>query len=111
MLFFGSCLTQLEIAELFQTSKQNVSLHTMNIFEDNELRPEAVVKESLTAQKRVRTAGAAQDYPLQPRRQAVCSMSVSSYCMASSKDTPSPRANAACAAWIPAICRLCVARY
>lgn len=41
-------LSQLEIAELFQTSKQNVSLHARNIFEDNELKPEAVVKESLT---------------------------------------------------------------
>ena len=43
-------LTQLEIAELFQTTKQNVSLHTKNIFEDGELRPEATVKESLTVQ-------------------------------------------------------------
>lgn len=41
-------LSQLEIAELFQTSKQNVSLHARNIFEDNELKSEAVVKESLT---------------------------------------------------------------
>lgn len=36
--------------ELFQTTKQNVSLHAKNIFEDNELRQDAVVKESLTAQ-------------------------------------------------------------
>ncbi|UCZ57648.1 virulence RhuM family protein [Desulfurispirillum indicum] len=43
-------LTQLEIAELFQTTKQNVSLHVKNIFEDGELRPEATVKESLTVQ-------------------------------------------------------------
>jgi len=43
-------LTQLEIAELFQTTKQNVSLHAQNIFEDGELRPEATVKESLTVQ-------------------------------------------------------------
>ena len=35
-------LTQLEIAELFQTTKQNVSLHAKNIFEDGELPPEAV---------------------------------------------------------------------
>lgn len=32
-------LTQLEIAELFQTTKQNVSLHAKNIFEDGELSP------------------------------------------------------------------------
>lgn len=43
-------LSQLEIAELFQTSKQNVSLHVKNIFDDNELDPEATVKESLTVQ-------------------------------------------------------------
>ncbi len=41
-------LTQLEIAELFQTTKQNVSLHTRNIFEDGELGENAVVKKSLT---------------------------------------------------------------
>ncbi len=41
-------LNQAEIAELFQTSKQNVSLHAKNIFSDNELSEESVVKESLT---------------------------------------------------------------
>lgn len=41
-------LTQLEIAELFQTTKQNVSLHAKNIFEDGELVENSVVKESLT---------------------------------------------------------------
>ena len=41
-------LNQLEIAELFQTSKQNVSLHVKNIFADNELVRDSVVKESLT---------------------------------------------------------------
>ena len=51
-------LSQLEIAELFQTTKQNVSLHAKNIFEDSELRSDAVVKESLTTAsdgKRYRT--------------------------------------------------------
>nr|WP_289135078.1 virulence RhuM family protein [uncultured Halomonas sp.] len=41
-------LSQLEIAELFQTTKQNVFLHAKNIFEDGELRQDSVVKESLT---------------------------------------------------------------
>ena len=41
-------LSPLEIAEPFQTSKQNVSLHAKNIFADNELAQDAVVKESLT---------------------------------------------------------------
>ena len=36
------------MAELFQTSKQNVSLHTNNIFKENELSPDSVVKKSLT---------------------------------------------------------------
>lgn len=43
-------LSQAEIAELFQTTKQNISLHAKNIFEDGELTPEATVKESLTVQ-------------------------------------------------------------
>ena len=41
-------LSQLEIAELFQTTKQNVSLHAKNIFKDGELSPDSAVKESLT---------------------------------------------------------------
>jgi hypothetical protein len=43
-------LTQLQIAELFQATKQNISLHLINIFEDGELNQEATVKESLTVQ-------------------------------------------------------------
>ena len=41
-------LTQLEIAELFQTTKQNVNLHAKNIFKEGELTSDSVVKESLT---------------------------------------------------------------
>ena len=41
-------LTQLEMADLFATSKQNISLHLQNIFEDGELREASVVKDSLT---------------------------------------------------------------
>ena len=41
-------LTQLEIAELFDATKQNISLHLKNIFKDGELDPAAVVKNSLT---------------------------------------------------------------
>jgi hypothetical protein len=43
-------LSQAEIAELFQTTKQNVSLHAKNILEEGESRHEATVKESLTVQ-------------------------------------------------------------
>lgn len=41
-------LTQLEMADLFATSKQNISLHLKNLFEDSELNEDSVVKESLT---------------------------------------------------------------
>jgi hypothetical protein len=41
-------LTQLEMAELFDTSKQNISLHINNILSEGELAAESVVKESLT---------------------------------------------------------------
>ena len=41
-------LTQGQMVELFQTTKQNVSLHIQNIFEEGELTELSVVKESLT---------------------------------------------------------------
>ena len=41
-------LTQLEMAELFNATKQNISLHLKNIFKDGELTEYSVVKESLT---------------------------------------------------------------
>lgn len=41
-------LTQAEIAALFDTTKQNVSLHLKNIFDNGELHHDSVVKESLT---------------------------------------------------------------
>jgi len=44
-------LTQQLIAELFQTTKQNISLHVQNIFEEGELLPEATVKEYLTVRQ------------------------------------------------------------
>lgn len=43
-------LTQAQMTELFQTSKQNISLHINNIFKEGELLKEATVKESLTVQ-------------------------------------------------------------
>jgi hypothetical protein len=44
-------LSQPEIAELFGTTKQNVSLHIKNILQERELTEEATVKESLTVQR------------------------------------------------------------
>ena len=41
-------LTQAQMVELFQTSKQNVSLHINNVFKEGELKELSVVKEYLT---------------------------------------------------------------
>ena len=43
-------LTQAQMVELFQTSKQNVSLHINNIYKEGELGKEATVKDYLTVQ-------------------------------------------------------------
>lgn len=43
-------LSQLEIAQLFDTTKQNASLHIKNVLADGELTEAATVKESLTVQ-------------------------------------------------------------
>ena len=44
-------LTQQLMAELFNTTKQNISLHIQNIYEEGELSAEATVKKILTVQK------------------------------------------------------------
>ena len=41
-------LTQNQMAELFQTTQQNISLHLQNIYAEGELRPEATHKEFLS---------------------------------------------------------------
>jgi len=41
-------LTQSQMVELFQTTKQNISLHIRNIFSEGELEESSVVKEYLT---------------------------------------------------------------
>lgn len=43
-------LNQLQLAELFQTTKQNISLHIKNVFKEGELDEAATVKEYLTVQ-------------------------------------------------------------
>ena len=43
-------LTQAQMVELFQTTKQNVSLHVGNVYKEGELEQEATVKEYLTVQ-------------------------------------------------------------
>ena len=49
-------MSQAQIAELFASTKQNISLHIQNIFEENELEERSVVKEYLT------TAGDGKNY-------------------------------------------------
>lgn len=41
-------LTQAQMVELFQSSKQNISLHINNIFKEGELQKDSVVKDYLT---------------------------------------------------------------
>jgi len=45
-------LTQQHMADLFQTTKQNVSLHLQHIYAEGELERGATVKESLTVRRR-----------------------------------------------------------
>jgi len=65
-------LTQLDMAEMFHASKQNISLHLKNIYEVGELDAAATVKESLTVQseggREVRRSARGQD-PLEHRQQ------------------------------------------
>jgi hypothetical protein len=44
-------MSQAQIAELFATTKQNISLHIQNIFEEGELEQNPVVKDYLTTEK------------------------------------------------------------
>src|SRR5260370_9524973 len=44
-------LSQAQMAELFQTTKQNVNLHVKNIYEERELDAASTIKESLTVQR------------------------------------------------------------
>ena len=44
-------LTQNQMSELFQTTKQNVSLHLNNVFKEGELDKNSTVKEYLIVQK------------------------------------------------------------
>jgi len=43
-------LTQKQMAELFQTSKQNVSLRLQNVYDEGELAADSTVKKYLTVQ-------------------------------------------------------------
>jgi hypothetical protein len=58
-------LTQPLMAQLFQTTQQNISLHILNIYEEGELTPEATHKKSLS----VRQEGSRQDQREIPVRQ------------------------------------------
>ena len=45
-------LTQAQMVELFQTTKQNIILHVGNVYKDGELKQKSTVKEYLTVQKK-----------------------------------------------------------
>ncbi|MBP6740396.1 MAG: virulence RhuM family protein [Leptospiraceae bacterium] len=45
-------LSQKMMAELYQTTKQNINLHIQNIYEEGELSQEPTVKENLTVENR-----------------------------------------------------------
>lgn len=49
-------LTQAQMVNLFEATKQNISLHINNLFKEGELQPDSVVKEYLT------TASDGKDY-------------------------------------------------
>lgn len=44
-------LSQAQIAELFQTSVPNISMHIRNVYEEGELQPEATIKKFLTVRQ------------------------------------------------------------
>ena len=44
-------LPQALIAELFQTSVPNISMHIRNVYEEGELQPEATIKKFLTVRQ------------------------------------------------------------
>ena len=44
-------LSQIQMATLYQTTKQNISLHLKNIYKENELSEELTVKDYLTVQQ------------------------------------------------------------
>jgi hypothetical protein len=44
-------LTQVQMTQLFDTSRQNISLHINNIIKEGELQVEPTIKESLIVRK------------------------------------------------------------
>jgi hypothetical protein len=61
-------LTQRDMAQLFDVSTDNVSLHLKNIFADVKLSREATTEESSVVQIKGGSRGAAPRQLLQPRR-------------------------------------------
>ena len=59
-------LTQAQMVELFQTTKQNVSLHVSNVFKEGELEQASTVKEYLTVQQEGKRSVSRQGRPERP---------------------------------------------
>ena len=49
-------LTQAQMVQLFNSTKQNISLHIQNIFKEKELTYDSTVKEYLTVQRDISTS-------------------------------------------------------
>jgi len=57
-------LTQMQMAELFQTTRNNVTMHISNIFKEGELEKAVVCKESLLTTQHGAIAGKTQARPV-----------------------------------------------
>ena len=44
------CLTQVQLAQVFQTTRQNIGQHIKNIYEEKELDPSATIKKFFIVQ-------------------------------------------------------------
>ena len=58
-------LTQQHMAELFQTTQQNISFHLQNIYEEGELQREATHKEYLSVRQERSPPTSTQSFPRQ----------------------------------------------
>lgn len=65
-------MTQQMMAELFQTSKQNIGQHVANILQEGELQEDGNCKEFLYSSIRRGTTGETFCYLLQPRYDHFC---------------------------------------
>ncbi len=68
-------LTQLDMAELFDATKQNISLHLKNLFSDEEFRPSCNCQGILDSSIRGGSTGTVSRRAIQPRCNSGCWLS------------------------------------